>query len=71
MIDGREELCFDTKEAAAYLGVVVRTIYRYVKDGILPRLKKGSGRGRNLFRKSDLDAMIRKDDGPSGAMARS
>jgi len=45
------------KEAAAYLKVHRKTLYRYVKEGKLRQYQLG-GTGRPRYRKQDLDALL-------------
>ncbi len=47
-----------TKEAAAYLKVHPKTVYRYVKSGRL-RQYQAAGVGRPRFNREDLDALLR------------
>lgn len=44
-----------TKEAAEYIGVGLRTMQRYIAEGVIPCTKP---MGRWYFRKSDLDAFM-------------
>jgi excisionase family DNA binding protein len=46
-----------TKEAAAYLKVHPKTLYRYVRSGML-RQYQPAGIGRPRFRREDLDALL-------------
>ena len=60
---GEEE--YLTPEAAStYLGVSRRTLERYVRQGHIPRYKRGIS--RVVFKRSDLDRFleVRPDRGP-------
>jgi len=48
---------YTAAEAAAYLGVSLRTVRRYIAAGTLPVVRRGP---RSLFiRRADLDALVR------------
>lgn len=47
------------EEAAEYLRVSRRTIYRWVHDGLLPGYRAGP-RGPWRFRQEDLDGLMRR-----------
>jgi excisionase family DNA binding protein len=53
-----------TKEAAAYLKVTRRTLYRWMEEGRLRFYELASGRRR--VRKEDLDALLTPGE-PGGA----
>jgi excisionase family DNA binding protein len=46
-------------EAAAHLRVNVRTVYRLINDGHLPKVHIGEARATRI-RRSDLDAYIKQ-----------
>lgn len=46
-----EDGFIDAKEAAAWLGIPLRSLYQYVRQGLLPHYKLGRHR---LFRKAQL-----------------
>lgn len=48
-----------TAEAARYLGVDPRTLLRWVKQGLLPRHRKGPK--LCCYMKEDLDRMVRPE----------
>jgi len=57
-----------SKEAAAYLKVTRRTLYRWMEEGRLPFFVMASGRRR--VRKEDLDALLKPGEpGGEGATA--
>ena len=45
-------------ELADYLKVDLRTVYRYIKQGHIPKVKVG---GRWRFRRGDIEAWLRGD----------
>ena len=53
-------VAFTTREAAAYLGVSKVSLRRWTASGQLKCVRLGTRRDRR-FRKSDLDAYIRKN----------
>jgi excisionase family DNA binding protein len=58
------EVEYLTPEAAsAYLGVSRRTLERYVKQGRIPRYRRGIS--RVIFRRSDLDRFLEVRPEPS------
>ena len=52
-----EPRCLDTKQAAAYMGISIRTFRRLEAEGDLPRPLLISKR-KKLWDKRELDAMI-------------
>lgn len=54
-----EHVWFSVEEAADYLRVSKRTIYRWVRDGLLPGYRAGP-HGPWRFRREDLDGVMRK-----------
>ena len=52
---------FTVEEAAEYLGVSKRTIYKLTKEGRLPAFRIGQVRHRR-FRKEDLDKVPRSSE---------
>jgi len=54
-----------TKEAAAYLKVTRRTLYRWMEEGRLPFFVMTSGRRR--VRKEDLDALLTPGEAGGGS----
>ena len=55
---------FTVEEAAEYLRVSRRTIYKLIQEGKLPALQIGKERGRR-FRIEDLDKVLRREEKPS------
>jgi len=47
------------KDAAARLGISIRTLYRMIEEGLLPRPVLVTGKSRALC-ESDLDAFIER-----------
>jgi excisionase family DNA binding protein len=45
-----------SEEASAYLGVSRRTLERYVKQGLIPRYRRGIS--RVVFKRPDLDRFL-------------
>ena len=52
--NGRKRL-YNTHEAASELGVSLSTLFRFMKDGKLPRRKLG---GKTVVSANDLDAFV-------------
>jgi excisionase family DNA binding protein len=47
-------------EVAAHLRVNVRTVYRLINDGLLPRIYVGAGKGKaTRIARADMDAYIK------------
>jgi excisionase family DNA binding protein len=44
------------EEASAYIGVARRTLERYVKQGLIPRYRRGLS--RVVFKRADLDRFL-------------
>ena len=59
---------FTVEEAAEYLCVSKRTIYKLTKEGRLPAFRIGKERHRR-FQKESLDKVPRPDEGISNAVA--
>ena len=51
-----EEEYLTPEEASAYIGVSRRTLERYVKQGLIPRYKRGLS--RVVFKRADLDRFL-------------
>lgn len=58
---------YTNKEAAHYLGVSTRTIYKWCQEGRLPTYVLGVKRTRR-FRKEDLDKVPRLLEDPTEAL---
>lgn len=65
--DGAEYL--GSKDAAAYLGVKVSTLYAYVSRGLLESVKSADNPRQRRYRKSDLDRLKQKSDSHAGESA--
>jgi excisionase family DNA binding protein len=50
-----------SKEAAAYLKLHPKTLYRYVRAGKLQQYRP-AGTGRPRFRREDLDALLEAEE---------
>lgn len=59
-MDETTTLLLKPAEVAAHLRVNVRTVYRLINDGLLPRIYVGAGKGRaTRIARADLDAYIK------------
>ncbi|QDG49425.1 helix-turn-helix domain-containing protein [Persicimonas caeni] len=60
---------FDSKEAAAYLGVKTSTLYAYVSRGLLDSVQATDDSRRRQYRKADLDRLKQRSDAHAGESA--
>ncbi|HYB44152.1 MAG TPA: helix-turn-helix domain-containing protein [Candidatus Methylomirabilis sp.] len=67
IVAGGEEYV-DSEEAARLLGVKRETLYAYVSRGLLRSYRQGIKRQR-LYRRADLDELVRLAPAPSRPMA--
>ena len=66
LLDGEEYLAGE--EAAALLGVKRETLYAYVSRGLLRSYRQGIKRQR-LYRRADVEELLRLAPAPSGPMS--
>ncbi len=65
-----ERLAYTIQEVARMLGVHYRTIYREVKAGRLASTRFGSGRGRHLILRRELDRYLTAHTGTGRGATR-